>query len=257
LPVVSASLAANSTGDRETLELFAAQGLTDVVWVEMEHGGTDWGELGDIARACDLWGVTSLIRVMRNDSAEIGRALDRGMQSVLVPHVTTREQAERIVNASLYAPEGERGAAFPRQSYGVPDYLATANEEVLIVALLEDIEAFENLDDILQVDRIDCFFIGPVDLAQTMGAEYLGQPFHPDVQTVVRDGIVRIVAAGSCAGTLVNDENVAEFLSAGVRFLRLAALSYMEDGLKEFHRRVADTSERAAALSGPPVVDRI
>jgi 4-hydroxy-2-oxoheptanedioate aldolase len=212
----------------------------------MEHGAHDWGDLGDIARACDVWGVTSAVRVISNRPSEIGRALDRGMQSVFVPHVNTRAEAEAVVEAALYAPEGQRGMAFPRRSFGDPDYLRAANDEVLIGILLEDIAAFENLDDLIAVERVDCFFIGPVDLGQSMGAQYLGQPFHPDVQAVVRDGIDRIVAAGRGVGTLVDDTTVEEFMKRGVRFLRLAALPYMERGLRDFHDRVARTLQRTA-----------
>jgi 4-hydroxy-2-oxoheptanedioate aldolase len=250
--VMSPSIAAASLGDLETLELLAARGLIDLAWAEMEHGPHDWAALSDVARACDLWGITSAVRVIDNRAPEIGRALDRGIQSVFVPHVNTRVEAEAVVSAALYAPEGLRGMAFPRQSYGAPDYLREINDETLIGILLEDIVAFENLDELMAVERIDCFFIGPVDLAQTMG--HLGQPFHPEVQAVVLDAIDRLVAAGHCVGTLVNDDNLDDMIARGVRFLRLQGLVYLERGLQGFKQRAE--AALGAPLPALPATDR-
>jgi 2-keto-3-deoxy-L-rhamnonate aldolase RhmA len=69
----------------------------DGVWLEGEHGPVDFGELGNLTRACDVWGMTSLVRVNRNDQALIYRTLDRGAQGIIVPHVNTREEAANVV----------------------------------------------------------------------------------------------------------------------------------------------------------------
>ena len=109
------------------------------------------------------------------------------------------------------------------------------------MVIIEELEAVRNLDEILTVDGIDCIFIGPGDLSQSMGAQYLGRPFHSDVQKLVRESIGSIVAAGRSAGTLVTEDNLADYLELGVRFLRPQAITYLHDGLRLFHKRVEET----------------
>jgi 4-hydroxy-2-oxoheptanedioate aldolase len=237
--VLAPALGANSLPDLDTLEELGSLGVIDVAWVEMEHGPWTWRDLSDISRVCDLCGISSLVRVNRNDPAVIGRTLDRGIQSIVVPHISTKKQAERVIEGALYAPQGLRGVAASRQGYGVADYLQKANKEIMVVILLEDVEAIRNLEQILTVDNIDCFYVAPSDLAQSMGARYLGQPYHPDVQAVVRNAVETIVAARRSAGAMVSDENVEEWLSLGARFLRFSALPYLQEGLKRFHQKVA------------------
>ena len=83
----------------------------DGIWLEGEHGGVDYADLGNLTRACDLWGMTSVVRVMDNDYATIYRTLDRGAQAIVVPHVNTRREAEAVVEAAKFAPVGKRGMA--------------------------------------------------------------------------------------------------------------------------------------------------
>jgi len=237
-PVLAPTMGENSIPDLDTLDRLGALGVIDVAWVDMEHGKWTWPDLSDISRVCDLWGMTSLVRVDINDPAVIGRALDRGIQSVVVPHINTKEEAERVVRGAFYAPKGRRGIAASRQGYGVANYLQNANDEIMAVVLLEEMTAIRNLREILTVDGIDCFFIAPADLAQTMGTQYLGQPLHPDVQKVVRDAIRTIVASGRSAGTFVDDTIVDDYLEMGVRFLYFSALTYLQEGLRRFQDRV-------------------
>ena len=89
----------------------------DGVWVETEHGAIDFREIQNITRSCDLWGMTSLIRVNRVDYGLIYRTLDQGAQGVIVPHVDTAEQAREVVRAARYAPIGARGMYESRQAY--------------------------------------------------------------------------------------------------------------------------------------------
>ena len=90
------------------LEMAALMGYT-AAWIEMEHGPMTWADLSHASRVCDLWGVTSLVRVNSNEPAIISRTLDRGIQGVLIPHVNTKEQAERAVSGAYFAPAGKRG----------------------------------------------------------------------------------------------------------------------------------------------------
>src|SRR5712691_10766019 len=95
-------------------------------------------------------------------------------------------------------------------------YYRKANEETLVVVLIEEIKAVGNLQDILTVDQIDVFFVAPSDLAQTMG--YTGQPTHPEVLTVVDRCIAQIVAAGKVPGHIGNAETVASYMRRACGF---------------------------------------
>lgn len=208
----------------------------DGIWMECEHGGVTWEQLGDMTRACELWGVTPITRVNANEPWLITRTLDRGSMGIVTPHVNSREAAERAAQSAKYAPLGYRGMFGGRQSYGVPDYFPAANDQSLVVVLLEEVEALQNLDEILKVDDIDVFFVAPSDLAQTMG--HLGNPGHPEVQAAIEAAIARIVASGRTAGTLVSDANVADYVAKGVKFLMTSFNAWIVRGSTEFLGKV-------------------
>ena len=188
----------------------------DGVWIEGEHGPFDFADIPDITRACDIWGMTSIARVNLNIPGVIYRTLDVGAQGVVIPHINTAAEARAVVDAAKFSPIGTRGSYTSRQGYGVDDYLAKANDETLVVILIEDIVAVNNLADILTVDHIDVFFVAPGDLAQSMG--HLGQATHPDVLSTVNSAIDQITSAGRVAGALANDSNVEAYIRRGARF---------------------------------------
>lgn len=215
---------------------FLGQFGFDGVWLEGEHGPVDWDAIGDLSRACDLWGMASVTRVNNNDPGTIMRALDRGTMGIVVPHVNTREAAEQAMKSAKFAPVGYRGMFGGRQSFGVPDYLQRANDQTLVVVLIEEIEAINNLADILTVDNIDVFFVAPADLAQTMG--HIGNHTHPDVQATIDNALAQIVAAGRTAGTLATDDNVARYRDAGVCFFLTGWPNWVAQGAKGFLQKV-------------------
>jgi len=209
----------------------------DGIWLEGEHGGVDYADLGNLTRACDLWGKTSVVRVMDNDYATIYRTLDRGAQGICVPHVNTRKEAEAVVEAAKFAPLGKRGMFTSRQGFGVDDYLKTANDQSLLIVLIEDIVAVHNLDDILKVDHVDIFFVAPNDLATSMG--HIGNMGQPDVQKTIDGALTKIVQAGRTAGMLVNAGNVERYTRLGVRALMTSFFPWVQAGVKELTERAA------------------
>jgi 4-hydroxy-2-oxoheptanedioate aldolase len=209
----------------------------DGFWLEGEHGGVDWADLGNLTRACDLWGKTSVVRVMANDYARIYRTLDRGAQGIVVPHVNTRAEAEAVVDAAKFAPVGKRGMFTSRQGFGVDEYFRTANEQSLLIVLIEDIVAVHNLDAILKVDHIDVFFVAPSDLATSMG--HIGNPGHPDVQATIDGALTRIVRSGRAAGMLVSPASVERYARMGVRVLLAPFVPWIEAGVKDLLARAA------------------
>ena len=193
----------------------------DGLWIETEHAPTTWEQLTNATRACDLWGVTSVCRVTTNDTSLITRTLDSGCTGIAVPHVNTKAEAEKAAKSAKYSPLGYRGMGAGRQSYGEPDYYRTANEETLVIAFIEEVEAVENLDEILTVDNIDVFFMAPSDLAASMGVPWnpwSAEPEPREVTETVDRCIRKIVDAGRTAGFLAREETLESVYDQGVRF---------------------------------------
>ncbi len=224
----------SGTNDPDLIDQLGALGPTGI-WLEGEHGAVDYADLGNLTRACDLWGMTSGVRVMENDYATIYRPLARGAQGIVVPHVNTRAEAEAVVEAGKFAPLGKRGMFTSRQGFGVGDYLHTANDHTLLIVLLEDIVAVRNLDEILKVDHIDVFFVAPNDLATSMG--HIGNMGHPDVQQTVDAALTTIVRSGRVAGMLVNAGNVERYTRMGVRVVMTSFFPWIQAGAKDLMER--------------------
>jgi 4-hydroxy-2-oxoheptanedioate aldolase len=204
----------------------------DGVWIECEHGPVDWEAIGNYSRACDLWNMASIVRVNANEPWLIGRTLDRGASAIVVPHVSTKAAAERVVQGAKFGPIGQRGMFSGRRSYGVANYHQRANEETLVVILIEEIEAVHNLAEILTVEHVDVFYVAPSDLAQTMG--HTGNPGHPDVQATIDHALRQIVDAGRVAGTLMTDESRDRYLDLGVRFAMQYWMPWVAKGAAGF-----------------------
>jgi 4-hydroxy-2-oxoheptanedioate aldolase len=206
----------------------------DAVFLDCEHGSAGWEEVENMVRAAELTDVTPIVRVQSHDPSTITRALDRGAGGVQVPHINTRAQAEAAVRAAKFAPLGHRGYAGGRAAFGVQgSFTNHANDETMLIAMLEEVEALTNLDDILQVEQIDAFFIAPGDLAQSMG--YPGQMNHPDVQTAIRDAVRRVRAAGRAPGVLTTDgASARRYLDLGALFIYVALASLLQPGTRDF-----------------------
>jgi len=164
------------TNDPDMIDQLGPLGA-DGIWLEGEHGGVDYADLGNLTRACDLWGMTSVVRVMDNDYATIYRTLDAARRASSCRTSTAAPKPRRW---SRPASSRRSQARHVHQSPGfwVGDYLKTANDQSLLIVLLEDIVAVENLDEILKVDHIDVFFVAPSDLATSMG--HIGDMGHPE-----------------------------------------------------------------------------
>jgi 4-hydroxy-2-oxoheptanedioate aldolase len=216
---------ANGLNNAEICDFLGHVGF-DAAFIDFEHGKVSWSELSDITRACELWGMSSLVRVNKLDEAQILRALDQGASTVMVPHVITLEDAKLAASACKYPPSGIRGVAGSRRAYGVDDYFLKANEETQCIPLIEDFEAIENLPELTKVEGIDIFYVAPSDMAASMG--HVGNPDHPEVQDAIKRAIDLIINGGGIAGTLVTDDNLESFLSMGVRCVGVAWPSWIK-----------------------------
>jgi 2-keto-3-deoxy-L-rhamnonate aldolase RhmA len=169
--------------------LFAQAGF-DFFFIDMEHSCFSLETLSDMILAARAGGIPAIVRPSSRKSHEyLSRALDIGASGLLVPQIQIREDAENVVKWCRYHPLGERGMALSRQhtffeSGTTSDTMAQLNEEVLITLQIEHRDAIENLPDILSVPGIDAAFVGPEDLAASLGRP--GQTSHPDVEKAVR-----------------------------------------------------------------------
>jgi 4-hydroxy-2-oxoheptanedioate aldolase len=167
-------------------EWLAHQGF-DWLNVEQEHGAIDVTLTQSLLQAISTTNVIPLIRIPWKDPAHCKRALDAGAYGLFVPSVNTREEAEMIVGAMKYPPAGFRGLGGTRRLlYGGADYVKHANDEILVIPMIETAEGVRNADDILSVPGIDACFIGPNDLAASMGLEPTLDPQSEEYEAAIR-----------------------------------------------------------------------
>jgi len=192
----------------------------DFVIIDCEHGGADPSMVENMIRAAELTDVTPLVRVPRNEPNTVGWYLDRGAQGVQVPMTHTKEAVEAVIMAAKYHPQGMRGlgAARPAEYFLTGPrsaYFEAANRETLVVCQIENTEAVRNLPQILTVEGVDVFFIGPGDLSQSLGLP--DQIDHPEVVKVIDEVVASVVQAGKVPGFVSFKE--AEYMAKGVRYI--------------------------------------
>ncbi len=206
----------------QLVEMLGAFGF-DWVLLDCEHGTLTLESVELMAMAADASGLTAIARPVSNSATHILQVLDRGVAGVQIPHVRSAAEARAAVAAVKYHPlgtrslaAGTRAAAYDAQG-SMADHVRSANEQTLIAAQIEDREALDNLDEILQVDGIDVFFVGPSDLSQSMG--HPGNAKAPVVAAAIDDCLARIRAAGRIAGMPAATEQVQDALAKGVRYI--------------------------------------
>jgi len=201
----------------EIVEMIGDAGY-DWIMIDAEHGSHSPEDVYAMVMACELYGITPIVRPQVNQADAILRYMDRGAMGVQVPHVNTREQAEQAVRAVKYYPDGERGLGGGRKTYGMStsEFIEASNRETLVCVQIEHMEGIANLDEILTVEGVDVFFIGPSDLSQSMG--FPGQRTHPEVQKVVNDAFDKIHAAGKASGTPGGPTETAANIEKGVLY---------------------------------------
>ena len=193
----------------------------DFVIVDLQHAENNPGNLLGMLQAISCTPATPIVRVPANRPVDIQNALDLGAYGLVVPMVSTRTEAEAILQSVRYAPAGSRSWGPLRGwLYGGPDYFARAHEELLIVAMLESAEAVRNAEAILSVPGIDACFIGPNDLSVALGFP----PELPEYPRPVEEAILAIrdaaAATGKAAGIYTPSATAARArLAQGFRFV--------------------------------------
>jgi 4-hydroxy-2-oxoheptanedioate aldolase len=220
-------------------EICAGSGL-DWVLIDAEHGPNDVPSVLAQLQAVAAYPATAVVRPPSGDAALIKQLLDIGAQNLLVPMVDTAEQAAELVRAVRYPPRGVRGVgsslARAARWNRVDDYLATADEHVSLTVQIESATAVENVESIVAVEGVDGIFLGPADLAASMGV--LGQQAHPDVVAAVEHCLAVARAAGKGAGVNAFVPEAADrYVGAGANLVCVGAdvtlLARGSEGLAE------------------------
>lgn len=183
----------------------------DWMLIDTEHSTVALDTVKAMLQAAAPYPTQTIVRPGWNDAVEIKRILDAGAMSILVPYVQNADEAARAVSAVRYPPHGTRGVAgITRASrYGAVDrYIARADEEICLLVQVETAEALTQIEAIAAVPGVDGIFVGPADLAASMG--FPGDTSAPEVKAAILDAIRRIRAAGKPAGILSLDPDLLQ-----------------------------------------------
>jgi 2-keto-3-deoxy-L-rhamnonate aldolase RhmA len=225
--IVNRDLALGTHIDAFSPTLVEVAGLAglDYVYIETEHAPLNWETLEHMVRAAEVGNITPLVRL---DEAPLNhlvrKALEAGVQGVIIPHVSTVDEAEAVVQAVKFPPRGVRGMGTMRsRRYGtipVAEYIDWSDRESLVILVIEEKAAVDHIEDILSVDGIDAVVFGPTDYSISIGVP--GQTTHAKVlkarkkvvETALRLNVAPMITCNS-------REQIRECLAMGVRLLSL------------------------------------
>ena len=179
-----------ASGSALATEVLARAGL-DYVCVDNQHGINDYSTTVSHLQAIDAGGCAPMVRVPWTEPGIIGKMLDAGAEGLIVPMVNSVAEAEAAVRACRYAPLGARSFGPVRAAERRPDYFAVANDLVTCIPMIETVQAVDALDDILGVSGVDAIYVGPADLAVSLGLS----PSSADAEPAFREALAAIVAA--------------------------------------------------------------
>ncbi len=207
----------NSIGGYSIAELLGGAGY-DWVLVDSEHSAIETIEILPALQAIAGSPETSaLVRVAGNDPVLFKRVLDMGAQTIMVPYVQSRQEAEAAVAAMRYGPKGIRGMAGMTRAtrYGkVDDYFKVAEDELCLILQIESVAGLDALEEIASVDGVDGIFIGPADLSASMGQ--IGELEHPAVEAAIEDAFARLRAINVPHGLMcLNVEAAKRWIARG------------------------------------------
>ncbi|RWE43684.1 MAG: 4-hydroxy-2-oxovalerate aldolase [Mesorhizobium sp.] len=206
------------------VEVMALSGL-NFLCIDWEHAQISRDVIETMVRAADVHGVPAMVRVPGHAPEAIQAALDSGAQGVLVPRVSTPAQAAMAVTASRHPPLGERGVGPGRAAgygYRIPEYLAGANERVVVAVQVETSEGLANIEAIADVDGVDVIFVGPGDLSVSIDA--IGPKGADKLTDAIRRIIGVTIARGKTSGIFcASPQTVGQWAAVGASFFVLAS----------------------------------
>ena len=224
----------------------------DWVLIDNEHGSITVDNSEPMIVASELSGIAPIVRPVANRPEIIAPFLDRGGWGVQVPHVNNADEARAAVDSVKYFPSGHRGL-FSRgrpaeYGFGGPtaEYIEAANRETLVCIMIEEVEAIENLDEMVKVDGVDVYFIGSGDLSQSMG--FPGEQTHPDVQRMMERGVRVIRNAGKVAGVSCPDALIPKYLNMGVQYFHSNVNTIIQISSQSYLRSMRESAQNAGLL---------
>jgi len=214
----------SSLSSNYSVEVIAGAGF-DWILLDMEHSPNDLESALAQLQAAAPYPTHPVVRVPWNDMVSIKRLLDIGTQSLLVPYVSTAEEARAAVSYTRYPPAGVRGVAGTTRAtrFGrVKDYAKRAHEEICLLVQVETQQALNNIEAICAVDGVDGVFIGPADLHASLG--HTGEIANPKVKPLIDEAIRRIRKSGKAPGILTpNEADAKHWLGCGGLFVAVGA----------------------------------
>ena len=206
------------------VEVMASSGL-DFLCIDWEHAQMSRETIESMLRAADVHRVPAMVRVPGHAPEAMQAALDSGAQGVLIPRVSTAAQAKAAVKACRYPPLGERGVGPGRAAgygYRIPEYLAAANERIVVGVQVETAEGLANIEAIATVDGVDLIFVGPGDLSVSIDA--IGPAGADRLNEAIRTIIGATVAHGRTAGIFCpSPQTISRWAASGASFFVLAS----------------------------------
>jgi 4-hydroxy-2-oxoheptanedioate aldolase len=214
----------SSLSSNYSVEVTAGAGF-DWLLLDMEHSPNDLESLLAQLQAAAPYPTHAVVRVPWNDMVAMKRVLDVGAQSLLVPYVSTADEARAAVAHTRYPPAGVRGVAGTTRAtrFGrIKDYARRAHEELCLLVQVETQAALDSIEAICAVDGVDGVFIGPADLHASLG--HTGEIANPRVKPLIDDAIRRIRKAGKAPGILTpNEDDARHWLECGALFVAVGA----------------------------------
>lgn len=214
----------SSLSSNYTVEVIAGAGF-DWILLDSEHSPADIENLLTQLQAAAPYPTHPVVRIPWNDMVTIKRVLDIGAQSLLVPYVSTADEAKAAVSYTRYPPAGVRGVAGTTRAtrFGrIPDYARRAHDEICLLVQVETQGALDNIEAICGIDGVDGVFIGPADLHASLG--HPGEIANPNVKPMIDNAIRRIRKAGKAPGILTpNEADARHWLDCGALFVAVGA----------------------------------
>ena len=214
----------SSLSSNYSVEVIAGASF-DWILLDMEHSPNDLENLLGQLQAAAPYGTHPVVRVPWNDMVAIKRVLDVGAQSLLVPYVSSAEEAAAAVSYTRYPPRGVRGVAGTTRAtrFGrIKDYAKRAHGEICLLVQVETAQALASIEAICAVEGIDGVFIGPADLHASLG--HPGEIANPEVKPRIDEAIRRIRKAGKAPGILTPSEaDARHWLECGALFVAVGA----------------------------------
>ena len=211
-------------GNSFSAETMAHQGW-DSLTIDMQHGVIDYAAMVTMLQAISTTDAVPVVRVPWLEPGIIMKSLDAGAYGIICPMVNTREDAQKLVAYTHYAPRGTRSFGPVRATlYAGADYAQHANDSIVTFAMIETAQALDNLDDILSVEGLDAIYIGPSDLSLALGCTPTFDDLDPKAAEAVEHILARAKAHGVVAGIHNGTpESALKRIAKGFQFVTISS----------------------------------